>query len=352
MAASKSELAAANEQPQGLVHTLEQGAAHPSWLSDTYAHVIKRHLDGSLPHALLLSGPSELGKRWLAESLVLTLACRNPNTAPVLTACGKCTSCAQLRAGTYAEFRYLRPVGKSLTLKIDPIRDMVNWLHLSASEGRYRIALITGADTLNHSAANALLKTLEEPGLRSLLLLVADKPAQLPATLLSRCQKIPMSVQDRAAATSWLSHRLPKGIEASAALGAANEAPLRAIRESQPEFQTQQSLIDAAWWNLLMHKRSVGAIVESLKDVPLTVCLSRFMSLNAAGIRHRQGAGDYSALKIDSEDQVTALSRLDSVQWFTIQDQLQRLYRIDSASFKTQTVLEGFFADTRGKINR
>jgi len=100
-----------------------------------------------------------------------------------------------------------------------------------------------------------------------------------------------------------------------------------------------------------MHKRSVGAIVDSLKEVPLTVCLSRFLTLSAGAIRHRQGAGQFSPLKTFSDEQIDAVERVETVKWFTIHDQLQRLYRIDSASFKTQTVLEGFFADTRLKIN-
>jgi len=100
-----------------------------------------------------------------------------------------------------------------------------------------------------------------------------------------------------------------------------------------------------------MHKRSVGAIVESLKDVPLTDCLARFLVLAGAGIRMREGAGRFSPGISFTEEQSEALNRLNTVQWFTIHDQLQRLYRIGSASFKTQTVLEGFLADTRLKIN-
>ena len=101
----------------------------------------------------------------------------------------------------------------------------------------------------------------------------------------------------------------------------------------------------------MLHKRSVGAIADSLKEVPLSVCLARFLTLSAAVIRHRQGASQFSPLKSFSSEQNDAVERVDSVQWFTIHDQLQRLYRIDSASFKTQTVLEGFLADTRLKIN-
>ncbi len=335
------------EQPQ----SLNEVQTCPPWLTHSYIHVVNRHRAGTLPHALLFSGQAELGKRWFAQSLVRTLACRTVLADNALAACGTCESCAQLSVGSSTEFRYLQPAGKSHTIRIDPVRELVEWLQLAASAGRYRIALITGADTMNRAAANALLKTLEEPAARSVCVLVADNPAQLPPTVISRCQQIPLSVESREDALGWLSQQLPEGDDAAAALDTARGAPLRAVREANPDWRNQQSVIDAAWWNLLMHKRSVGAIVESLKDVPLSLCLARFMALSASAIAHRQGAGAYSTANDLSEEQLAAVHRLNSVQWFTIRDDLLRLYRIDSASFKTQTVLEGFLADTRIKIN-
>jgi len=338
---------AKSDEEQGQVRV--EASDCPPWLTEAYAHVMGRHQRGNFPHALLLSGAAELGKAWFAENLVRALACREPATSG--QACNQCASCAQLAAGSSTEFRYLQPGGKSGTIRIDPIRELVEWLQLSADAGRYRIALITGADTMNRAAANALLKTLEEPAARSLLILVADKPAQLPPTVISRCQQLPLSVENREAAVKWLVSQLPKGADPEQALEAARGAPLRAIREADGDWQKQLAIIDAAWWNLLMHKRSVGGIVESLKDVPLSDCLARFLTLVSVAVRHRQGAGQFSPLKSLNEEQSAAVERLNTVQWFTIHDQLQRLYRIDSASFKTQTVLEGFLADTRLKIN-
>lgn len=336
---------AENEQPQPLQHA----ANCPPWLSASFEHVLRRHEQGNLPHALLFSGSPELGKRWFSENVVRVLLCQNLQTNTGTRACGECPSCVQLDVGSSSEFRYLQPAGKSLTIRIDPIRELVEWLQLSAGADRYRIALISGADTMNRAAANALLKTLEEPAARTLCILVADRPAQLPPTLISRCQQIPLTVEDEPAALAWLSSHLGSD-DAKAALEQACGAPLRAVRQAHPDWQAQQATIDAAWWNLFLHKRSVGAIVESLKEVPLTVCLSRFITLCAVAVRHRQGAAEFSPLKSLSAEQNAAIERLNSVQWFTIHDDLLRLHRIDSASFKTQTVLEGFLADTRLKI--
>ncbi len=336
-----------DEQPQAL----RLSSRCPPWFASSFQHLLNRHRQGRLPHALLLSGAAEVGKRWFAEHLVKALLCRaDTNSVPSIP-CGQCASCAQLQSGSSSEFRYLTPAGKSMTIRIDPVRELVDWLQLSASAGRYRIALITGADSMNRAAANALLKTLEEPAANSLCILVADKPALLPATIMSRCQKMVLSIEEPQQAVDWLQPQLSTNVSAGAALDAARGAPLRALRETQPEWQSQRAVIDAAWWNLLLHKRSVGAIVESLKDVPLESCLSRFMALCADAARVQVGASALASAEPLSEEQRAAHQRLKSEQWFTIHDQLLNLYRIDSASFKTQTVLEGFLADTRLKLN-
>jgi len=184
-----------DEQPQALT----QAPCCPPWLVDAHKHVMGR-------------------------------SCLNPNTIGLLSACGKCSSCAQLSAGSSGEFRYLQPAGKSHTIRIDPVRELVDWLQFSASAGRYRIALIVGADTMNRAAANALLKTLEEPAANSVCLLVSDKPAQLPATLISRCQRLPLAAENPDVAIEWLSSQLPVGVDAFAAFHEARGAPIRAIR--------------------------------------------------------------------------------------------------------------------------
>jgi len=231
-----------DEQPQALV----ERSSYPPWLARTYAHIMERHSAQRLPHALLLSGPVDLGKNWLAEYMVQSLLCdslqqKNEHTGKSLPIpCGQCSACAQLRAGSSIEFKRLQPAGKSGTIRIDQIRQLVDWLQLSAAADSYRIALIVGADTMNRAAANALLKTLEEPAVRSLCLLVADRAAQLPATIISRCQQLPLQVEDEAEALAWLAAELPQGSDAAAALEGASGAPLRALQQADAVWQSRR----------------------------------------------------------------------------------------------------------------
>jgi len=237
-------------------------------------------------------------------------------------------------------------------VRIDAIRELVSWLQLAAGAGRLRVAMIVSADTLNRAAANALLKTLEEPAANSVCFLLVERSAKLPATILSRCQKLPLAVSDQAATVAWLRPQLPDDLDPAEALSEAGNAPLRAVRQAGNEWRSELELIDNAWWNLLLHRQSVGRIVETVSHVPASRCLARFITLVASAVHHQCGTGQFSSLKALTSEQLAATQRLTSEQWFTIHDQLLHLYRIDNTSFKTQAVLEGFLADTRLKINR
>ena len=197
---------------------------------------------------------------------------------------------------------------------------------------------------MNRNSANSLLKTLEEPGDGAMLILVTDKPGSLPATVRSRCQKITMTNQHSQCSIDWLEEQ---GItDAAAALKAAGGAPHRVIMQQQGEWSDEQQQLTKAWVDLISHRASVGRIVDSLKDYPTSRCLARFSQLTAMATAQQQGSG--SGADPATQEAVSAtVDCLQSEQWFTIYDRLQQLTRSDSASFKTQAVLEGLFADIR-----
>ncbi len=294
-----------------------------------------------MPHALLLVGVEGMGKQEFALFVAAALLCEQPS---VKGACGNCGACSQIAADAHADYRYIATDPGSEVIKVDAIRQLVDWLHLTANSKSYRVAIIDDADAMNRNSANGLLKTLEEPGDGTILILVTDKPGSLLATVRSRCQKITLTNQDTMAATSWLE---AQGIaDATAALQAAAGAPYRAVRQQQGEWCDEQLLLTKAWVDLIAHRASVGKIVESLKDYPTSLCLARFSQLTAMTTGKQQGR--QSGADTATEEAISAtVDCLQSEQWFTIYDRLQQLTRSDSASFKTQAVLEGLFADIR-----
>ncbi len=313
----------------------------PPWLAEYWQQLLYRHEKEQMPHALLLAGVEGMGKHEFALFAAAALLCEQPS---IKGACGNCSACNQLAAEAHADYRYIATEEGSEVIKVDAIRQLVDWLHLTANGKSYRVAIINDADAMNRNSANGLLKTLEEPGDGTILILVTDKPGSLPATVRSRCQKITMTNQDTQAAASWLEEQ---GVaDGTAALQAVGGAPYRVIRQQAGAWSDEQQLLTKAWVDLLGHRASVGKIVDSLKDYPASRCLAHFSQLTAMATGQQQGR-QFGADPATVEAISATVDCLQSEQWFTIYDRLQQLTRSDSASFKTQAVLEGLFADIR-----
>ncbi|HJU25721.1 MAG TPA: DNA polymerase III subunit delta' [Rhodanobacteraceae bacterium] len=206
----------------------------PPWQTAAWSTLAARAERGSLPHALLLAGAGGLGKRAFAENFVRARLCEHPRSGH---ACGTCRACALLAAGTHPDRILVTPetnerTGKPRTeIIVEQIRALSARLAMSAQLGGWQIAVIDPADAMNPAAANALLKTLEEPSASSLIVLVADQPWRLPATIRSRCQRIDFAAPSWNEALAWL--RTQGVREPEPALQAAGGNPGRALVYAQ-----------------------------------------------------------------------------------------------------------------------
>jgi DNA polymerase-3 subunit delta' len=170
----------------------------PSWLGPQIARLRDAYTAGRLPHALLIHEAPGAGGDWLAAWAARMVLCSNPADAP----CGRCTSCQ--RTGQHPDLLSIHPLEESTQIRIEQIRELSAELALTAHQGGYKVAILSPADSMNRFAANALLKTLEEPPGGTLLILVASQPSRLPATILSRCQRVRVRAPERAEAVAWL----------------------------------------------------------------------------------------------------------------------------------------------------
>lgn len=169
-----------------------------------------------LPHAMFLYGNRGLGKADFAMSLATSVLCQQPDASH--HACGSCQSCQLLAANTHPDLHYLKPVAKknstskkpALSIRIEDIRDLCEKLNQTSQFSGYRVAILEQADQLTLSAANSLLKTLEEPGQGVLILLVSARPQRLPVTIRSRCQSLRFTVPAGNIAFDWLKNSVLK----------------------------------------------------------------------------------------------------------------------------------------------
>ncbi|MDX1803839.1 MAG: DNA polymerase III subunit delta' [Alcanivorax sp.] len=211
------------------------------WHQQEMRRLLEQHEQGRLPHALLLSGASGTGKLRLAQSLAQTLLCDKPTGG---VACGQCQGCQLSSAGTHPDLHTLYPEEPGKAIKIDQVRQLVAFATRTAQYSGYRVAIICPAEALNRNAQNALLKTLEEPGGQTLLLLVSDQPSLLLPTIRSRCQQRPQPLPGREQALSWLAPQV--GDSAASLLAAAQGAPLRALELEQADwFADRERLLEA-----------------------------------------------------------------------------------------------------------
>jgi len=204
-----------------------------SWLSSITAWWDTAVAQERLPHAVMLLGASGLGKRcaaaWMASA---RLSDRSTNESQ-----GSLPAFPLIRP-THADLHWLSIPDDKKSIGVDQIRRLVDELSLTSYEGRGKVAIIEPADAMTVSAANSLLKTLEEPPGDTLIVLVADQLGRLPATVLSRCQRLNVHLPEPAIGEQWLQSVQPQP-DWMVALEQAGYAPLAALRERDLEEERQ-----------------------------------------------------------------------------------------------------------------
>ena len=152
---------------------------------------------GRLGHAYLFTGQQLDGLEALARTLAKTLNCQHPvktNGIPT-DCCDECRNCRKISDDAHADVHWARPESKTRVITIDQTRDLTQQIQLKPTEAGYKIAIISGADRLNPQAANAFLKTLEEPPPKSILILLSTEPSRILETILSRCLRLNFSTE-------------------------------------------------------------------------------------------------------------------------------------------------------------
>ncbi|MDN5620399.1 MAG: DNA polymerase III subunit delta' [Psychrobacter sp.] len=260
------------------------------WQQTLWSQLTQRVLtQQSLPHALLAAGMQGMGKRAFVWRLVAWLLCRERGTSP-LGACGTCESCQWLKSGTHPSLQVLPIVSmpinadsdtlqdksssakdkkatkstsnSALKIKVDDIRALQPFIY-QGGQGM-RICVLDHAEQMTVAAANALLKTLEEPQAQVHLFLISDTPAQLLPTIKSRVQQLALQTIEPAVAIDYVTQALGHTINREAVskmaieqlIQLANGAPLAAVALAQAPWYSKRSLWLTTWQALRSGKRS------------------------------------------------------------------------------------------------
>lgn len=222
------------------------------WLAGAWQELCGR---GRLPHSLLLTGSRGIGKLGFAKQLARSLLCERAQASNAC-ACGVCASCSWFGSAIHPDFMLLTPddttgveaeksrEGQSKagqTITIARIRELNEFVSVAPQRDIGKVVVIYPAETLNLNAANALLKTLEEPPPAVFFVLVSHNPYRLPATLSSRCQHIRLPAPEKDAASAWLTQQ--GAHQAELGLAQASYAPLRAAELDADYWKDREILL-------------------------------------------------------------------------------------------------------------
>ncbi len=260
------------------------------WQAPPWQRLQQQRRQDQLPHALLLAGSPGIGKRRLAQAFGAGLLCQQPVEG---AACGDCKPCHLLAAGTHPDWQWLAPEEAGKAIKIDQVRGVVDFVTQTSQLGGWRVLVVEPAEAMNRNAANALLKTLEEPPVGVMLLLVSDAPGRLLPTIRSRCQPLPLALPTEADSLAWLAPLAADPQQAAQALREAGGRPLaaRALLDGEGLSERQRLVGELA--DLFGGRVSVPVLAERWQQSPWEVLLAWLQGQLWQALRERElgGAG-------------------------------------------------------------
>ncbi|ENV08373.1 DNA polymerase III, delta' subunit [Acinetobacter higginsii] len=309
------------------------------WHAQTWELLTTRFPE--LGHGLLFYGKKGCAKKEFAERFVAWVLCLNKQ---VQRACGECTSCQWLKSDTHPNYVHITTdednKKQNAKIKIEKIRDLLPFVQ-QTGEG-WRVVVIEPAEALNTASANALLKTLEEPGEKVVLILLADHYLKLPATIRSRLQHFALdrlTIQD---AQTFVQQQIPEisNEQISLLLSLANDMPLTAIEIEKSEWLQKRALFLNDWFKLVAEKNMpLNYSNKWSKELNFSELITMFEYL----------LGDLISLKLNqslknNDLDFKSLAEFYSLEaLFTIYSDLQQKKLMIEQNVQTQLVLDELF---------
>ncbi|WP_419831636.1 DNA polymerase III subunit delta' [Endozoicomonas atrinae] len=315
------------------------------WQEAQWKPLIQRMQAGLLSHALLLKGVPGVGKGYFARALATRVLC-NQNADNY--ACGHCKSCELVKAGTHPDLLVVQPEATGKPIKIDQIRHVNEFARKTAQQGGRRVIVINPAEAMNVNAANALLKSLEEPGGDTLFILVSARSGDMLPTIRSRCQMVSFSVPDNAQAKAWLSDHIADPLVVDQLLNLSSGSPMtaRAMFDNDTLairgrlFNAMPELFRGNITPVEMAKEwHAGNLIELLAWMGswLDDAVKLKLAADESCIRNRDLMRmlDYIAKKVEASDLLVLRDKI----------MLQRQQLLEGANLNSQMLMEGVFSD-------
>ncbi|MBF0271998.1 MAG: DNA polymerase III subunit delta' [Magnetococcales bacterium] len=234
---------------------------------DIVARLQQALAQGRPGHAWLFHGPEGVGKRTTALAWIQSLFCLRPVTGTAgVAGCGECVSCRKCAEGNHPDLQRLELLEKKSRISVDQVRELTRFIAFTPMESAWKAAIVDDASLMNDAAANALLKTLEEPPSGSLLILITNRPGALLPTIRSRCQQerfqplgaeVITGLMARLAPEVSVAERSAGARMAGGSIGAAIRLCERGALEKRSRFFRELDTLS---------ERSLADVVESARE--------------------------------------------------------------------------------------
>lgn len=318
------------------------------WQRRQWERVMRGKAMGRLPHALLCIGPTGLGKRFFAEHLAQALLCETPATDG--SPCGACRSCRVFAAGGHPDCIRVEPAEGGKRIRVDQVRELSHFLNHTTRFGGYKVAVLLCAEQMNLNAANSLLKTLEEPPAKSLLLLVTALPLQLPATVRSRCQFLVFTKPSRENAVAWLASQLAGNVDPGLLLNLADGAPLAALAYAEQERLACRLKLFRDYCKVVNGEIDPLRAVESWIKGDLQEALRWLIAWHMDMITLKMTDKPSRLLNPDLQEPLRGLAEtVSACILFRRLDAATRLHALCATQVNPQLMLESFLGEVAGK---
>jgi len=301
-----------------------------------------------LPHAVLVHGPAGVGKERFAAALAATLMCTGRGDR--FAACGHCADCALCRAGSHPDLYWLRPPEDKKSVGVDQVRETCEQLAMTSMRRGFRVAIVQPAQAMTTNAQNALLKTLEEPAPRTLLMLVTSRPSRLLPTLRSRCQRLEIACPTADVARAWLEQETGRAVPGGL-LEIAGGAPLAAL-ELAPHFEALDGQMTALLEGLLSGRAEACATAADMMGDGLPARLDWLEYWLAQAIRGREAPnGTQLTVRGGPVLQRTA-GEVNISAAFRLVDRVREVRRLLEGSAAAQLLVEALLVEVAGLPGR
>lgn len=315
------------------------------WQEATWQRLMRSMQAGRLPHALLLRGGAGIGKHVFARALAWRILCAE-TLGPY--ACGQCKSCVLVQSGNHPDLLHIELEVAGKPIKIEAIREVNQFARKTAQQGGQRVIIINPAEAMTINAANALLKSLEEPGDNTVFILVSARSANMLPTIRSRCQMVTFAQPEPALAKEWLSQHIADPLVAEQLLSLASGAPMVARAMFDNNTLAQRGRLINAMAELFRGHMTPVEMAKEWHSGDLVELLTWMGSWLDDAVKLQLTADESVIVNRDLTKMLNYFAKkVTAAQLMRLRDRVmqQRQQLLEGANLNSQMLMEGLFSD-------